>query len=939
MNPPDHPDSQAISAIRTGEIDRYRELIDRYQRHLYAVAWARLGDAALAEEAVQESFIRAYRLLGWLREPARFAGWITAIARGIAINLGIRHRRELRRRERWSLDPTVASARDPAGSIADDADDPVVAPDTLRRALSGLPPRHRECLVTFYLEGRSVAEAASVLGITEGAFKVRLHRARLALRGRLERNLGTALGQLGPRHSLAPGIMSSIGVKAASTDPAGLGSGLLAFLGGGLAKLLPVPFAVLLLPVVGVFVGFATQAWARRAERNNYRDPEDFRRRLYDDQDRRNRTQGALASLAMVLFLASGTWFPAANPWIVGVLAACLAGAAVRFGRQLLLSPRWERGLPVVAWLPLCLVLLLTPIISFPGWATAIGFALPFLISIFRPPERLLRFDYNLFLRQRLGLLPDTEPAPTSTGERRTIPKDVLWSFVRLGGAADLFVDYRRLADGYRLAMRPVASGFRDWFGGRFGADGSTLSLRTDGSIEIRLGTQDRENLERLGIGIGDEPDASRAAVSHAVRSALEAFLDGHPSEALRRLGQTADREIFAVHPARTGFPRLQRLAGILGILAAGWMFVNSWSREGREGERRRLAAQLTPVTLTLEEARSAFGAMGASIPANSRRRWQGLEVALHRGLVLPPLDWVPDAGQAFLRTNALARFHASAELPSANDEPFVASSPLWKAWHFGWLPSPAVADPGSVMDRWRVEIATWDDPKRWQAFGLPEARVSGHSFSVLDTELVRWRLAVLKDLGGLDLLDRDRLVATLRDHQVLPGRPWPAGRKPDLDRSLWNGLFATHGWDPIAETYTTLAILEDLQAVSRINREACVKGILRLHAGRGLFLALPRLQRPFQWKGVRADPGSAVIIPGDARTTFAARESLRILKALDRVEDLGAWEFRVARGSLPVRPGPNDGYSTWSVVEAVLLRERSANPGNARPSDGRGPE
>ena len=53
-------DTQAIAAVRIGEIDRFRELVERYERHVYAVAWARLGDATLAED---ETHVRMQRFL------------------------------------------------------------------------------------------------------------------------------------------------------------------------------------------------------------------------------------------------------------------------------------------------------------------------------------------------------------------------------------------------------------------------------------------------------------------------------------------------------------------------------------------------------------------------------------------------------------------------------------------------------------------------------------------------------------------------------------------------------------------------------------------------------------------------------------------------------------------------------------------------------------
>src|ERR1035441_3715382 len=91
-------DSAAVSAVRGGDVERYRELVERHERRVFAVAWSRLGDAALAEEATQEAFIRGYRRLWLLGDGAKFAGWITSIARRAAINLGLRHRRDRRTR-------------------------------------------------------------------------------------------------------------------------------------------------------------------------------------------------------------------------------------------------------------------------------------------------------------------------------------------------------------------------------------------------------------------------------------------------------------------------------------------------------------------------------------------------------------------------------------------------------------------------------------------------------------------------------------------------------------------------------------------------------------------------------------------------------------------------------------------------------------------------
>ena len=133
-------DESAVAAVRGGDAGRYRELVERHERRVFAVAWSRLGDAALAEEVAQEAFIRAYRRLWLLGDGAKFSGWIATITRRLAINFGLRHRRELDKRERWALENFSETAD---GKSADE-NDPLHTPETLRQTLAELPAAHRE---------------------------------------------------------------------------------------------------------------------------------------------------------------------------------------------------------------------------------------------------------------------------------------------------------------------------------------------------------------------------------------------------------------------------------------------------------------------------------------------------------------------------------------------------------------------------------------------------------------------------------------------------------------------------------------------------------------------------------------------------------------------------------------------------------------------------
>ena len=124
-------------------------------------------------------------------------------------------------------------------------------------------------------------------------------------------------------------------------------------------------------------------------------------------------------------------------------------------------------------------------------------------------------------------------------------------------------------------------------------------------------------------------------------------------------------------------------------------------------------------------------------------------------------------------------------------------------------------------------------------------------------------------------------------------------------------GLFYTPGWPALQDTYYDLAALEILGGLDKIDREACIKRILKLHHGKGYFTS----------------PGfggeNEYHIDGSTRDTIAAFESLRILGALDRVKDLDKWQFRVAdyNSSKPDANGVR--VLTWDEIEAWVCQQR----------------
>ncbi|MBL9128362.1 MAG: hypothetical protein JNL97_11980 [Verrucomicrobiales bacterium] len=799
-----------------------------------------------------------------------------------------------------------------------------VSPETLRGALADLPTRHRESLVLHYLEGRTVADAATALGISEGAFKVRLLRARRALRGHLERRLTDSLGRIAPRRSLVPGIMSSILVKSAVGDPTGTTVGTAALLATGLGKLLPLPLLFLFLPIAAVTAAVGSQAWAQRAERGNYRDPEGFRRRLYDDDRVRIRNFGAaFAAVLFGCFVVATAFGEARLLWWGCLVAASLV--AVAGCRRFLLTRDWAslgRGLLVS---PMIVMFVLMWVYELPSWFVTLGLCLNFLGMVLTPMNRPLRFDQNLFLRARMGLLPG-DSATRSNGEAESSchPPAILRAFARFGAGCGLFVSHRSLGNGLQLGLRPVCFTPRSWLDNHPRARDSKVTLFHDGRVEASLGTTDHHHLERLEIRGSDDPGIEAREVASAVRRALGAFAKGDRPAALQALGHLPDARIFRVAPSRTGFPRTHRLGGIAGILFLALMVYAS--RNERERSLAIRAAHLKPVPYSLEEARAIVSAVGYGNLAYSRHRWDAFLSGQYQGYLLPPVDWASVEGREFLKTNFVpADLGAIARNP-ARALRFLGDWRSQKALHFGWADAARLEAYKEAAPRLREALEATPLAERARLVEPAVHPFANAPGSLLALDELRWRLETYADLGLLDLFDTGPLVERIRAHQVLRGRPIPPERPPLGDPRDWLGLFRTSGIDPIADTYAALVVLDRLRALDTIDREACVRGLLRLHLGKGLFLAPQTWDRSFRRRNVAMDSGLVIYIRGDARTTYAARESLRLLGALDRVADLAAWEFRIhpVNGTSPALEQAHLGPDVWSRIEAVLLREAS---------------
>jgi RNA polymerase sigma-70 factor (ECF subfamily) len=191
-----HSDEALVELARRGGENAVRALVSRHNRRLFRAARAIVRDDAEAEDVVQETYVRAFSVLGTFRGEARFSTWLTRIAVNEAIG-------RARRRRRGAPD----AGSDP-GVIMFPGSPPPTAADAelgrkqvralLEAAVDELPEAFRIVFVLRDVEGMSTDATAAELGLKPATVKTRLHRARRLMRAALEARLSASFSELFP---------------------------------------------------------------------------------------------------------------------------------------------------------------------------------------------------------------------------------------------------------------------------------------------------------------------------------------------------------------------------------------------------------------------------------------------------------------------------------------------------------------------------------------------------------------------------------------------------------------------------------------------------------------------------------------------------------------------------------------------------------------------
>ena len=176
-------DSDLVRRVLAGDTAAFEGLVAAHSRAVYGLAFRITGNAAAAEDAVQETFLRAFRFLSRFDQRAELGTWLHRIAVNAAIDQGRRSRRERAARVDLPDEGDRSLAEVPTGEAGPERR--ALAAEIRRRtaaALAGLSPSERAAFVLRHCEGRSIAEISSTLGKRDNATKQSIFRAVRKLR-------------------------------------------------------------------------------------------------------------------------------------------------------------------------------------------------------------------------------------------------------------------------------------------------------------------------------------------------------------------------------------------------------------------------------------------------------------------------------------------------------------------------------------------------------------------------------------------------------------------------------------------------------------------------------------------------------------------------------------------------------------------------------------
>lgn len=184
-------DYDLIQRINSGQVEKFHDLVKRYEQKLYNFSLRMCRDPSDAEDMVQDTFLNVFRYLKDFRYETKFKNWLYKVAASTCI--------KKRRKSKFAPEKELSLDEFRPG---DEAEPPEQVPEwalmpldkllneelagTINQGILSIPKRYRMVIVLRDIEGFSTAETAQILNLSPANVKVRLHRARHYLREKLK---------------------------------------------------------------------------------------------------------------------------------------------------------------------------------------------------------------------------------------------------------------------------------------------------------------------------------------------------------------------------------------------------------------------------------------------------------------------------------------------------------------------------------------------------------------------------------------------------------------------------------------------------------------------------------------------------------------------------------------------------------------------------------
>ena len=189
-------DADQVSSCKKGDLAAFEQLVRKYEKRMFNIAFRITGDYEDTCEIVQDAFVAAYRGIGSFRGQAKFSTWLTSVTINCARNR-LKQIQGKRRHEQFSLEDPLPTADGTMTMELQSNDPPVLellekrdTQSKVKDCIDALEPDFKEVLVLRDMQDFSYEEISAILKVPAGTVKSRLFRAREAVKDCLKRVMG-----------------------------------------------------------------------------------------------------------------------------------------------------------------------------------------------------------------------------------------------------------------------------------------------------------------------------------------------------------------------------------------------------------------------------------------------------------------------------------------------------------------------------------------------------------------------------------------------------------------------------------------------------------------------------------------------------------------------------------------------------------------------------